>query len=85
MRTVKQQYGTTVFDGVEKKYCKVVIEMDSSDDSVTKDSLKEQFGLLADSFWLYLKEQDELSKHLDTFNNETGLGFESADIKKGWS
>lgn len=84
MRTVKQQYGTTVFDGVEKKYCKVVIEMDSVDDSVTKESLKEQFCLLADSFWLYLKEQDELSKHLDTFNEGIGLAFAGVDLKKGW-
>lgn len=84
MRTVKQQYGTTVFDGVEKKYCKIVIEIDGSNDSITRDSLKEQFGLLADSFWLYLKEQDDLTKQLNKFNDNTDLGFDTVDIKKGW-
>lgn len=84
MKTVKQQNGTAVFDGVVKKYCKIVIEIDGSNDFITRDSLKEQFGLLADSFWLFLKEQDDLTKQLNKFGDSTDLGFNTTDLKKGW-
>lgn len=83
MEKTKQQFGKAVIDGKEKKYCQIYVVVDD-DEAINRISLTEQFKLLAESFWIFLKEQEELKKHMSIFEDNTGMDFDDSALKKGW-
>lgn len=83
MERIKKQFGTTIIDGTEKKYCQVSILLDNND-VISEISLTEHFKLIAKSFWIYLKDQSEHENNINMFEASTELDFDDAELKKGW-
>lgn len=83
MEKIKQQYGVAIIDGKEKQYCQISIVVDNNE-AINQISLTEQFKLLAESFWVYLKEQETVKMEKSILESEGNTDFDDSFLKKGW-
>lgn len=83
MEKIKQQFGTAVVDGRERNYCNITVEVES-DEGISKISLQEQFKMIVDNFWVYLKAQEESKVNRSLLEPDSKVDFDDSVLKKGW-
>uniref|UniRef100_UPI0040568417 hypothetical protein n=1 Tax=Acetatifactor sp. TaxID=1872090 RepID=UPI0040568417 len=83
MEKIKQQFGTAVVDGRERNYCNITVEVESGE-GINKFSLNEQFKLIVESFWLYIKAQEEAKINRSLLEPDSTMDFDGSALKKGW-
>lgn len=83
MEKIKQQFGVMTVDGQVRKYCNLAVEIGSCD-KISKESLCEQFKLIAENFWIYMQGKTVVEPEKEKTAEDGSIDFDASFLGKGW-